>query len=526
MKILDCTLRDGGYYNQWNFSIPEVNKYLDSANEAGIDYVEIGFRFTPKSEYFGPFAYSTDSFLNTLKIPKNLKIGVMLDLKDIISSENQIETLNKMFQPRASSPVELVRIACHVKDVLLADQCVKFLKDFGYKVGLNIMQANTCTPAMLTDISLKLHSWKNIDVLYYADSLGNMMEAEMMIVKNAIRAGWPGPIGVHTHNNMGQALSNSIWAMNNDVEWIDATITGMGRGAGNAELELLLIEAEKVNPKYKSSKLVSTLYEYFYPLKAKYSWGANYFYYLAAIKQIHPTYIQQMLNEDRYSPTDILSAINQLTSSSALSYSKNSLDNAIKDNYLTSTNYEVNSTLFASKKVLIFANTDDCVYYKKAVEDFIKKEAPIVICLNDNGSLSSNLVSYYTSCHPTRIAALREKFTKSGVPIITPKFDGQTATGPNDLNYGLKISEKISITPNSYSTDIPLVGTYAISFAIAAGATNIYCIGLKGYNADDYRQVSMNHFISYVHDMHKNVRIIALTPTTYNVEQSSLYAPW
>ena len=97
LKILDCTLRDGGYYNNWDFSRELIEDYLQAMSAAKIEYVELGFRFLKKDIYLGPCAYTTSSFLETLKIPKKIKIGIMINAKDILSSKFSKKKLMILF---------------------------------------------------------------------------------------------------------------------------------------------------------------------------------------------------------------------------------------------------------------------------------------------------------------------------------------------------------------------------------------------------------------------------------------------
>ena len=89
----------------------------------------------------------------------------------------------------------------------------------------------------------------NPDVLYFADSLGAMDSEDVSKCIKLIKKNWNGEIGIHTHNNLGKAVSNSISAIKNGVTWVDSTVTGMGRGPGNSETEYMLIEMDKFSKK-------------------------------------------------------------------------------------------------------------------------------------------------------------------------------------------------------------------------------------------------------------------------------------
>ena len=86
INLLDCTLRDGGYYNNWDFPKELIEEYLSSLSQSGIEFIELGFRSLNAKNYMGPCAYTKDTFINSLKIPKELKIGIMINASEIISN--------------------------------------------------------------------------------------------------------------------------------------------------------------------------------------------------------------------------------------------------------------------------------------------------------------------------------------------------------------------------------------------------------------------------------------------------------
>ncbi len=118
IKVLDYTFRDGGYYNNWDFNESIVNKYLSAMLKAKVDIVEIGFRFMPESKYLGPFAYSKDDFLNTLSLPNGVNISVMINASELIDYAKGIKAaVNLLFNDKKNSPIDIVRIASHFKDL-------------------------------------------------------------------------------------------------------------------------------------------------------------------------------------------------------------------------------------------------------------------------------------------------------------------------------------------------------------------------------------------------------------------------
>jgi len=118
MKLLDCTLRDGGYYNSWDFDMPVVQAYLRAVAAAGIDYVELGFKDLAQPGFYGAFAYTTESFLNRLELPKGPRYGVMINASTVLKSGRDCAAiLDKLFVDSKQSKLHLVRIAAHLDEV-------------------------------------------------------------------------------------------------------------------------------------------------------------------------------------------------------------------------------------------------------------------------------------------------------------------------------------------------------------------------------------------------------------------------
>ncbi len=165
--------------------------------------------------------------------------------------------------------------------------------------------------------SEKLEGWHAVDVLYLADSLGGMNHDTVNYAYKAIRAGWSGLTGFHGHNNKGQSLNNSLEAVDIGVDWIDGTMLGMGRGAGNTETEYLLGELNKRGfGEFELDGVYGLALGKFYDMKNHYGWGPSLPYYLSAEYGIHPTYIQTMLSGD-HSMKTVLKAIVRLKGNSS-----------------------------------------------------------------------------------------------------------------------------------------------------------------------------------------------------------------
>ena len=280
VQLLDCTIRDGGYYVDWDFDESLIRKYLAAVEIAKVDIVEIGFRFSPKNKFLGAFAYSTDQYLNTLPLPEGISIAVMVNAAELI---NYTEGLNgaiiRLFDKKSESPVDIVRIATHAKDISACEELVKIFDGLGYRVFLNVMQVDSLKSDELTHFSKEIASWGVVETLYFADSFGNMEPESVQDTVEALKNGWSGNIGFHAHDNKGQALSNCISALKCGVNYIDSTLSGMGRGAGNAKTENMLVElALRSYGEYFADAIFPLVMQDFQKLKDRYKWGPNIYY--------------------------------------------------------------------------------------------------------------------------------------------------------------------------------------------------------------------------------------------------------
>ena len=147
-------------------------------------------------------------------------------------------------------------------------------------------------------------------MFFISDSFGNLKPKNIKIICKTIKKSWKNEIGIHAHDNCGLALKNSIQAFKSGVKWIDSTIQGMGRGAGNVKTESLLRKFKFAN--YKPSSINNISRKYFLNLKKRYKWGKSNYYKIAANFNIHPTYIQMLETDKRYSATEKMKSINSL----------------------------------------------------------------------------------------------------------------------------------------------------------------------------------------------------------------------
>lgn len=291
MKVLDCTLRDGGYYTNWNFDHTMVRDMVDSLIRTKVDIIELGYKFPTLTK--GDFGRCDDAFIKSLlDMTHKNKYCFMIDLKDYLKN-GKLDTslLDKHILPEKDSAFSWCRIAMVPSQKKESLNAIDYFHSKGYKVCINIMRITFLTPEEIKQIG-EFYKNSPIEVLYFADSFGSMFPDTVQDIIKGLKSSGK-KIGIHTHDNMGLAFANTLKAIECGVSFVDGTITGMGRGVGNLRLEQILMFLEfKTDKDVLHKRLNRIIDEYFEPLKRKYGWGYSNNYMLTGLKSIHPTYCQ------------------------------------------------------------------------------------------------------------------------------------------------------------------------------------------------------------------------------------------
>lgn len=531
IKVLDCTFRDGGYYNQWDFDIQLVQKYLDGVDRANVDVIELGFRNFPQNNFLGAFAYTTDAYIEALNIHERTIVGVMIDASVILSCQYPIDqAINLLFQAKNKSRVNLVRVATHFNDVEQCREIVRVLKKLGYQVALNLMQSNTKTDNEITNTAKLIQSWEMLDVLYFADSLGGMGTRDVVRIISALRLNWLGELGFHAHNNKGLAVSNTLKAIENGVTWVDSTVLGMGRGAGNAQTENLLLEiSRKFKLDYHADALFDLVLTDFVPLQRRYHWGESLLYGLAAMHNIHPTYIQEMLADNRYSSKEILQAVEFMSSLDASHYSNDLLIQARGNTKNNKGQWNARNWCI-DKEVMILGSGGGIRTYRNAILQYIKTYQPIVLSLNVKQDFPEEMINCYIASNESKMLVESEQYSQLKKPLVISRELLSKVVNIHKikvrelLDYGVNIKPGIfDIQTTECTLPYELSIGYAIALATIGGANTISLVGFDGYHKDDIRQVKMNELLD-LYTEQSLIPITALTPTTYSIPQGSIYA--
>jgi len=519
LKILDCTLRDGGYYNNWFFNNELVQIYLDACNKCKIDIIELEFRFPHLKKGLGPYAYTSENTINRLKIPRNIKLSVMINASDFFGEYQQIEELiSKCFTKKKLSKISIVRIAINFKQYKQGLNICRILKNFGYEVGFNLMQSHNKTKLEITKTVKEIISWGVVDYLYYADSIGVMDSIYIKYITKIFKKYSKNiNIGIHAHNNKSQALTNSIEAKIHGINLIDCTILGMGRGAGNTPTEALLLELESEKLKYKSNYILDVL-KRFSSLQKKYLWGPNYYYHYAAIHNIHPSYIQNLLDDKRYNIDQVKLALKTLSLKDSNFFSEDSLKTAIYKKDIFKDNFNA-LNFFKNRDVCILGSGPSGKKYGDFIKKYIIDKNPVVLSLNINQFINQKFIDYFISCYEYRVFFDQPTFEKINKPIIMPytlfkDYLGNKFKNKKIIDYGLKLKmNSFNVYETFCELSSPLAIAYALAICSIGNAKSIKLAFFDGYKDDALKNSEVESYIKKFKIKNHKVKIKFLTPS-------------
>ena len=170
IEVLDCTLRDGGYYNNWDFSLDLVKDYMKAISLSGVKYIELGFRSFSLKSFRGSNWYTAENYINSLIIPNNLKVSVMVNASQIIMQSDLEPLVRKLFVKKSKSKIHLVRVASYVHELDKTFKIIKILKKLGYKVSLNLMQISELSDNHLISVVKKIHKNKELSFDFFSNT--------------------------------------------------------------------------------------------------------------------------------------------------------------------------------------------------------------------------------------------------------------------------------------------------------------------------------------------------------------------
>ncbi len=293
IKVMDCTVRDGGLMNKWQFSDEFVRKVYHSLAAAGVDYMEIGYLSSESAfdrNEVGPWRFCAEPDLKRIigDTENDLKLCAMADIGRIDYDD---------IPDAADSSLDMIRVACYVHQVDKAVELAHLVMDRGYETTINLMAVSTVGGRDL-DEALDDLAKSRVPTIYVVDSFGAFYSEDVdYLVKRYMERLQGKTIGIHAHNNQQLAFANTIAAIIAGANFLDGTLYGMGRGAGNCPLELLVSFLK--NPKFDVRPILSAIEEQILPWREKIDWGYFIPYMVTGIMNQHPRAAMAAMDSDK-----------------------------------------------------------------------------------------------------------------------------------------------------------------------------------------------------------------------------------
>lgn len=285
IKVLDCSIRDGGLMNDHRFDDGFVRAVYKTCVAAGIDYMELGYKSSKRiyaPDEFGAWKFCTEDDLRRIvgDNDTNLKLSVMADVGRTDAHEDIL--------PCEDSVIDLIRVAAYIHQIPGAIELIMDAHEKGYETSINLMAVSSAHESDLDD-ALEAVAQTPVGAIYLVDSFGAFYSEQIEALTRkylAITEATGKQLGIHTHNNQQLAYANTIEAIVNGANYLDATIGGLGRGAGNCQLELLV--AFLKNPAYRLRPILECLENHIAPLRQQIEWGYDLAYLITGMLNQHP----------------------------------------------------------------------------------------------------------------------------------------------------------------------------------------------------------------------------------------------
>ncbi len=489
--ILDCTLRDGGYYTKWDYSEDLLLYYFEAINQLPVDYVEIGY-LNPVSgdSYHGAFYYLPVSTLEFCKTHCNKKLVAMIDEK-FLSDTILLKILEK-----ASGFIDMIRIAVKPENVAAAEKFSKEIKKAGFEVAINVMYATKWNNDLITKLA-KVNA-KYCNYLYIVDSYGGMLPKQLEQHLTLMTKLADVPLGFHGHNNLELATANSMTAIEKGVSIIDSTIMGMGRGAGNLRTELLLSILNKTHSLEIDFDVLYSLCSEFEDLKSHYKWGSNLPFMVSAIRSEQQDAVNSKVKKRFFS-----------------------LNEEKEENLNLS---GINVKLLEDKKVLLVGGGESVKTHSKAIKLWLNQNSEAILLFSSSKNVASlertdNLKLHFLGGNEGKRLEklLKRSNLKNHKGILAPEFfdtnnyipeNMEVYTLPSNLDdsYGRSITSLIFQLHKKFNFDQLLI------------------TGYDGYDQNaSQEELELFHENQEIFDKYESEAIFSITPSKYKLKQISVY---
>jgi len=522
VQILDCTFRDGGYHNNWDFPDSLFMDYLNVLRRTNVKYLEVGFRVPQSRGFRGAHAYTTDSYISSFEIPSEKSLGVMINASDVNAFESPESFIDLFFARADKSPIDFVRIASHQAEIRDSREIAQLLIEKGYSVAVNLMQISEVELRDLTSIAKELSSLP-LMCFYVADSLGSVKPGEIEQIFSALLESTNLPLGLHAHDNLGLALQNSMVAVAKGARFVDGTMRGMGRGPGNTKTEELALALHSSDSDFVGAVELGRFSETTWArLQDDLEWGRNLAYLAAGLFRVHPTYVQELLVDSRQDESSILNVVRNLSRMGATRFDEEKLKDAGAEETQTTSN-NAGAKKFRNWKpssheeAIILGPGPSLKHYQRALSLFVAQNPEaLILSVNDADLRVSTPNCFRVISHRRQVDPNKSYFSTRGCKIIMPVMRLADVLpqqiSAECLNVDFLDSSHLDSKEGRVTSPVDNVFAYAVGLAHLAGTKRILVAGFDGIGGGDRRDFDM---VQTLGDVRRGlgIDVLSLTPT-------------
>ncbi|MBA4686408.1 MAG: 3-hydroxy-3-methylglutaryl-CoA lyase [Candidatus Galacturonibacter soehngenii] len=492
--ILDCTLRDGGYVNDWEFGHNNLISIYERLVDSGVEVIEVGFlddrRPFDINRSIMPDTESVEKIWGQAKKKPPMVVG-MIDYGTC-----KLENI----QPCEESYLDGIRVIFkkHIMKEAM-EYCAK-IKEKGYKVFSQLVSITSYNDEELLEL-VKLVNEVEPYAVSIVDTYGLLHPEDLLhyyqILDDNVKSHIQ--IGYHAHNNFQLAYANVIAFMEKDSKHdilVDATLYGMGKSAGNAPLELVTMYLnEKRGTQYKINSMMEAIEESVMDFFEKSPWGYKMFFYMSAANKCHPNYVSYLQKKANLSLSKLNTLLDRIEpEEKKLLYDKDIVE-GIYDDYMSQESndkaaIEKLGEVFAKRSLLLVGPGKNIQLQGKVVADYIEKEKPLVISINYiPGAIPVDYVFTTNRKRYQQMTDSLHEYKNKNVEIIaTSNVECMSGKFEYSINREPLLEKNEKIEDNSFLMLLKVLRK--------AGVKKITCAGFDGYSKkeDNYFNPKMEYY--------------------------------
>ncbi len=488
VKLLDCTLRDGGYVNNWHFGKNAIRDILFNLSKAGMDIIECGF-LTDKPYQPDDSIFSSPQQINAL-LPSGSK---SMFVAMIAIGEKEMDPA--LLPPAQEYGLSGIRLTFHSDEIEKALRYGRIIQEKGYRLFMQPVGSSFYPDEQLIDLILKVNQLHPY-AFYIVDTLGTMyqrdLQRQLYLADYNLEKGIC--IGFHSHNNLQMAFANAQHLLDYKTDrtiLIDCSANGMGRGAGNLCSELIMDYINQTTPgRYDTLPLLELVDQYLSSVYVSSPWGYSYVYFLSAANGCHPNYASYLLSQQTLHVNTIGEILEQIPQGSRKRFDKDLIKsiyqsfqkNAVDDTQLT----DHFRKLFHNKTVLAVAPGKTVATENQKIRDYIAKHDPFVICINFIPESIRADLFFVTSV--------------KRYEMLENRLEDQKTVLTSNVPANQKFTQIINYAPltntSSYASDS--AGTMLLKWLVKCSVKQVALAGFDGFDAgaSNYVEEKYNAFIT------------------------------